>query len=241
MDGQLCELLTEYGPVGLVWFDGGGKTYDGQRFLDLIHHLQLATLVNDRIGVEGDYVTFEQFIPDRIPTKSNAKNMRELMRSHAPAPSSLPAANDFQPWETCMTLNGTWAYNKNDTSYKSSKELIRDLVDVASKAGNFLLDVGPTPEGTIHGDSIYGTTYGPLQNLPYGKTTAKGNLVYLHVFDWPVEGRLEVPGLQGRVAQVTLLGDKKGLRFLRENDKLIIQVPSTAPDPNDSVLRIVLR
>ena len=180
------------------------------------------------------------------------------MQSHAPAPSSLPAANDFQPWETCMTLNGTWAYNKNDTSYKSSKELIRDLVDVASKAGNFLLDVGPTPEGTIqpefverfqaigkwmkvHGDSIYGTTYGPLQSLPYGKTTAKGNLVYLHVFDWPVEGRLEVPGLQGRVAQVTLLGDKKGLRFLRENDKLIIQVPSTAPDPNDSVLRIVMR
>ena len=76
MDGQLRELLTEYGPVGVVWFDGGGKDYNGQRFLDLIHHLQPATLVNDRIGLQGDYVTFEQFIPDRIPTKSNAKNMQ---------------------------------------------------------------------------------------------------------------------------------------------------------------------
>ena len=101
-----------------------------------------------------------------------------------------------------MTINGTWAYNKNDTQYKSAKELIQDLVNVASKGGNFLLDVGPTPEGTIqpefverlqemgkwmkvYGDSIYGTTYGPLQNLAFGKTTAKGRLVYLHVFDWP--------------------------------------------------------
>ena len=127
-----------------------------------------------------------------------------------------------------MTINDTWAYNKNDTHYKSAKELIRDLVNVASKGGNLLLDVGPTPEGTIqpefverlqamgkwlkvYGDSIYGTTYGPLQNLAFGKTTAKGKIVYLHVFDWPPESQLEVPGFQGRVAQITVLGDKRKL------------------------------
>jgi alpha-L-fucosidase len=129
---------------------------------------------------------------------------------------------------------------------------------VVSKGGNLLLDVGPTPEGTIqpefverlqamgkwmkiYGDSIYGTTYGPLQNLAFGKTTAKGRFVYLHVFDWPSESRLEVPGLQGRIAQITVLGDKRKLKFQQEEDKLIIQVPPTAPDQNDTVLQIVTR
>jgi alpha-L-fucosidase len=258
MEGQLRELLTEYGPVAVIWFDGGGKSYNGQRFLDVIHHVQPATLVNNRMGMDADYVTPEQFIPDRIPTKSNAKNLRELIKSHAPVPATLPAPEDFQLWETCMTINGTWAYNKNDTQYKSSQELIQDLVSVASKGGNLLLDVGPTPEGTIqpefverlqamgrwmkvYGDSIYGTTYGPLQSLPFGKTTAKGKLIFLHVFDWPANGRLEVPGLSGRVAQIGLLGDKRKLKYQQENDKLIIQVPLVAPDPNDSVVQITLR
>jgi len=93
----------------------------------------------------------------------------------------------------------------------------------------------------VYGDSIYGTTYGPLQNLAFGKTTAKGQFVYLHVFDWPPESRLEVPGFQGRIAQITVLGGKKKLKWRQENDKLIIQVPPTAPDPNDSVLQIVIR
>jgi alpha-L-fucosidase len=258
MEGQLRELLTEYGPVAVIWFDGGAKNYDGQRYFDLIRHVQPATLVNNRIGLDADYSTPEQFIPDRIPTKSNIKQMRQLMASHAPVPDSLPAPDDFQLWETCMTINGTWAYNKNDTKYKSAKELIQDLVNVASKGGNFLLDVGPTPEGTIqpefverlqamgkwmkvYGNSIYGTTYGPLQNLKFGKTTAKDKLVFLHVFDWPAESQLEVPGLQGRVTQISVLGAKRKLRYQQNGDKLIIELPPTAPDENDSVLQIVTR
>ena len=258
MEGQLRELLTEYGPVAVIWFDGGGKSYSGQRFFDLIRHIQPATLVNNRISLDGDYATPEQFIPDRIPTKSNAKSLHELMKSHASVPASLRAPDDFQLWETCMTINGTWAYNKNDTQYKSTKELIQDLVNVASKGGNLLLDVGPTPEGTIqpefverlqamgkwmkvYGDSIYGTTYGPLQNLAFGKTTAKGKIVYVHVFEWPPESRLEVPGFQGRIAQITVLGTKRKLKYQQGSDKLIIQVPPTAPDANDSVLQIVTR
>jgi len=93
----------------------------------------------------------------------------------------------------------------------------------------------------VYGESIYGTTYGPLQNLTFGKTTAKGRIVYLHVFDWPAESRLEVPGLEGRVAQITVLGDKRKLKFQQLSDKLTIQVPATAPDPNDTVLQIVTR
>jgi alpha-L-fucosidase len=257
MQGQLRELLTKYGPVALIWFDGLDREekYQGQRFISLIHELQPATLVNNRIGVDGDFVTPEQQIPDRIPTKSAAKNLPGGVKPQASAPDTVPPPEDFQLWETCMTINGTWAYNKHDQQFKSVKVLIQDLANVASKGGNFLLDVGPTPEGTIqpefverlhamgkwmevNGDSIYGTTYGPWQNLPFGKTTAKGKTIYLHVFDWPSKPKLEVPGLKGRVSQITMLGTGQKAQFKQEKSRLIIAVPSTAPDPNDSVLQI---
>ena len=126
---------------------------------------------------------------------------------------------------------------------------------MASKGGNFLLDVGPTPEGTIqpefverlqamgewmkvNGDSIYGTTYGPWQNLPFGKTTAKGKAIYLHVFDWPSKPELELPAITSRVSRVTLLATGHKIRFKQKNDRLLMTVPSMAPDPNDSVLQI---
>jgi alpha-L-fucosidase len=260
MDAQLRELLTEYGPIALMWFDGldHQEKYHGGQILDLVHHIQPATLVNNRLGVPGDFATPEQFIPDRIPTKSAALKLQGTTKTPESIPASVPAPDDFQLWETCMTINRTWAYNQNDTQYKSAKELIQDLVNVASKGGNFLLDVGPTPEGTIqpefverlqamgkwlkiYGDSIYGTTYGPLQNLAFGKSTAKGKIVYIHVFEWPSDASLEVPEFPGRVAQITVLGDKKKLRWRQEDNKLTIQVPATAPDPNDSVLQIVTR
>ena len=260
MDAQLRELLTGYGPVALIWFDGlnDQEKYKGAEVLDLIHQIQPATLVNNRLGVAGDFATPEQFIPDRIPTKADGDALQGVAKPDGSASNSVPAADDFQPWETCMTINGTWAYNKNDTQYKSTKDLIWDLVDVASKGGNFLLDVGPTPEGTIqpefferlqavgkwmkvYGDSIYGTTYGPLQNLSFGKTTAKGKTIYLHVLNWPTDGTLNVPGLKERVAQITVLGDKKKLHWRQADEKLEIQVPPTAPDENDSVLQIVTK
>lgn len=260
MDAQLRELLTEYGPVALLWFDGlnDQEKYKGAQVLDLVHQIQPGTLVNNRLGVPGDFVTPEEFIPDHIPTRAEADKLKGTVKPDDSAPATLPAPEDFQPWETCMTINGTWAYNKNDTQYKSAKELIQDLADVASKGGNFLLDVGPTPEGTIqpefverlqaigkwmqaYGDSIYGTTYGPLQNLPFGKTTAKGRFVYLHVFNWPADGTLVVPGLKERAVQISMIGDKRKLHWRQNEEKLEIQVPPTAPDPNDSVLQILTR
>ena len=260
MEAQLRELLTGYGPVAVIWFDGldHQEKYQGEQVLDIVHHIQPAALVNNRLGVPGDFATPEQFIPDRIPTKSAALKLQGITKTPETTPPSVPEPDDFQLWETCMTINDTWAYNKNDTKYKSVKELIQDLANVASKGGNMLLDVGPTPEGTIqpefverldamgkwldvYGDSIYGTTYGPLQNLPFGKTTAKGKIVYLHVFDWPFAGQVEVPGFEGRIAEITVLGDKRKLRFRQVNDRLIIRAPASAPDPNDSVLQIVTR
>ena len=259
MQGQLQELLTDYGPVVLIWFDGldHQEKYDGARFIQLIHTLQPAALVNNRIGVDGDYLTPEQFIPDHIPTKGSSDRLAGIEKpKEASQPGALPPSpEDFQLWETCMTINDTWAYNKNDKHFKSAKMLIQTLANVASKGGNFLLNVGPTPEGTIqpefaerlrtmgkwlkvNGDSIYGTTYGPLQTLPFGKTTAKGNAVYLHVFDWPKGTELEIPALKGGVSQVTLLATGEKLHYEQSGDRVTITVPRKAPDPYDSVLQI---
>ena len=172
-----------------------------QRVIEMIRELQPATLVNDRIGVDADYETPEQFIPTAIPTKGvmltgiDPKVSRKLK-------NTVPRPEDFRLWETCMTINNTWAYNKNDHDFKSEQTLIRSLVEVASRGGNFLLNVGPQPDGqiqpefqqrlraigdwlTLNGDSIYGTTYGPVQGVAGLRTTAKGKSIYLHIFDWP--------------------------------------------------------
>src|ERR1700743_1647297 len=123
MQLQLSELLTRYGDVRDIWFDGldHQEKYDGRRFLDLIHRLHPATLVNDRIGVPGDYVTPEQFIPRAIPTKgvevrgADASVQKDFH-------SGVPSSRDFQLWETCMTINDTWAYNAHDRHFKSSTD-----------------------------------------------------------------------------------------------------------------------
>jgi alpha-L-fucosidase len=228
---QLTELLTRYGPVAIIWFDGlhDQAKYDGRRFIDLIHELQPQTLVNNRIGLPGDYDTPEQFFPKTIPVRL---------------------------WETCMTINHTWAYNKNDQNFKSSRQLIRTLVEVASRGGNFLLNVGPTPQGTIqpefeerlraigkwldrNGEAIYDTTAGPLQGLSFGRTTAKNRDIFLHILDWP-GASVELAGnMLPKLRSVSLLDTRASLEFRQNDQRVTIQLPAQAPDPDVTV--IVLR
>lgn len=258
MELQLTELLTRYGDVAIVWFDGLGEQqkYNGRRFHDLIHRLQPATLINNRIGLAGDYDTPEQFTPKIIPTRTGPRLGGTTAPEEGPA-AGVPKAEDFRLWETCMTINNTWAYNKNDLNYKSSTQLIRTLIDVASKGGNFLLNVGPTPDGEIqpefeqrllaigrwlkaNGEAIYGTTYGPLQGLPFGRTTRKGRTVYLHVFDWP-KGAIELDGLGGRVASARLLAGGKPLKVTQKAAHIAIDVPAAAPDRDATVIAIEMK
>jgi len=251
---QLRELITRYGEPAIFWFDGlnNQEKYDGYQVERMLRELSPSSIFNNRLGTPGDYETPEQFVPDRIPVKGvriSGVNPAEQDR----LPSGLPRPEEFKPWETCMTINDTWAYNKNDRNYKSTKKLVQTLVNVASKGGNFLLDVGPSPEGliqpefqerlrevgkwlAINGESIYGTTYGPLQQLSYGRTTAKGSTTYLHVFDWP-KGMLEISGV-GRVARVSLLARGEILNFRRKGSGVTLQLSEQAPDPNDTVLKI---
>ena len=113
MELQLRELLTHYGDVALIWFDGlyHQEKYDGVRMARAIHELQPRTLINNRIGIPGDFETPEQFLPKTIPMKGH-----QLDFNHHEAgskPGEVPAPEDFRLWETCMTINNTWAYNKN--------------------------------------------------------------------------------------------------------------------------------
>ena len=255
MELQLRELLTRYGDVFAVWFDGLGhqEKYDGHRFHRMIREMRPGAVINNRIGLMGDFVTPEQRVPKGIPRKNSTIGYVDPAdRGVLAAP---PNPEEFQPWEACMTINGTWAYNRNDTRYKSAGELIRVLIDTASKGGNFLLNVGPTPEGEIqpefqerlraigawmkvNGESIYGTTYGPLQDLKWGRTTAKGKTVYVHVFDWPA-GKLEIPGLAAR--KVTLLAGGQALRFAHAGSALMVDVPARAPDASATVIAVETR
>lgn len=257
MELQLRELLTQYGDAFVIWFDGLGnqQKYAGARFHDLIHSIQPLTLINNRIGLTGDFVTPEQRLPNGIPRKGAV--IADMKANDKGVINSAPKPEEFQPWETCMTINGTWGYNKNDLRYKPTTRLIRALVDAASKGGNFLLNVGPTPEGTIqpefeerlraigkwlevNGDSIYGTTYGPLQTIPFGRMTAKGKTLYLHVFDMPKDS-LELEGLTARIASVKTLDGDAPVKFKQAGGKLTISVAGIKTDPHVTVLALATK
>jgi alpha-L-fucosidase len=256
MQLQLRELMCRYPSPAVIWFDGLGhqEKYDGYQVVRMIREMSPGTLVNNRIGVPGDFGTPEQYVPDRIPVKGVEILGTDTSQQNA-LPPGIPSHDEMRTWETCMTINETWAYNKNDTKYKSTQHLIRTLVDVASKGGNLLLNVGPTPEGTIqpefqerlrgigrwlavNGDSIYGTTFGPLQNLPYGRTTAKGDVTYLHIFNWPSDGKLEIPDLKRRVLDVRMLDGGRPLAFSQSVGKTPITIPAQAPDADATVVAI---
>ena len=157
-----------------------------------------------------------------------------------------------------MTMNDTWGYKSYDNNWKSSETLIRNLIDIASKGGNYLLNVGPTSEGLIpepsverleaigrwmklNSESIYDTAASPFKRLPWGRCTKKltprGATLYLHVFDWPSNGRLLVPGLKNQVEKAYLLTEKHhALAAQAGADGVILSVPATAPDPMSSTI-----
>lgn len=255
MELQLRELLTGYGDVALIWFDGlyHQRKYDGHRMLRAILEQQPRTLINNRIGIPGDFETPEQFLPAGIPVKGKTLDFNH--RESGSRPRYVPTPQEFRLWETCMTINHTWAYNKNDRSFKPATELIRTLVEVASRGGNFLLNVGPGPDGRIqtefverleaigrwmdrNGESIYGTTYGPIQGLPSVRTTAKGIDIFVHIFDWPGTNlELSVENLP-RFRSASVLATGEPVEFRQENVRLALKLPRQPPDADVTVIRM---
>jgi len=234
---QVKEILTGYGefPAVLWWDTACDMTHDRAGKLAALLKLKPGIITNNRLGGDypGDTETPEQFIP----------------------PTGYPGRD----WETCMTMNDTWGFKSDDHHWKSTETLLRNLVDIVSKGGNYLLNVGPTSEGLIpgpsiqrlrevgawmkiNGEAIYGTSASPFTHgLPWGRATQKGETVYLHVFDWPKDGTLVVP-LSNKPVKACLLAAKEKHLELSAGDRgLTIRVPAEAPDKIVSVIALELQ
>ena len=239
MKGQIHEILTQYGPIGALWFDDGGafggfdkaRLIHAKEIIDEVHELQPNCVIDDRLGLPADYNTPEGYVPSGHPDKM---------------------------FEACLPLNDHWGYNKNDHNWKSPKTIVQDLALCASMGGNLILGIGAVAGGTfppaeatpsldaigrwlkVNGDSIYGTTASPFKMRPsWGCVTEKGDKLYLHVFAWPEDGKLIVP-VQNGVESAYLLADPKRtpLTVTSSDQGTTITLPALAPDPIDSVVVI---
>ena len=232
MRRQVTELLTRYGKVDLLWFDfsypnwsvleknnfhlfatdptrgewidtGKGKAdWESEELVALARTLQPGIIINDRADVPGDYISPEQHVPAKPPTRDGKP----------------------VPWETCATMNDAWAYRRDDRKWKSTDQLVRMLINTVSKGGNLLLNVGPNGRGDfpqpsverlaeigewmrVHGRSIYGCKASEFTPPPDARYTQNGERLYLHLFAWPFDPSIHLPGLAGRVRYAQMVHD----------------------------------
>jgi alpha-L-fucosidase len=233
------ELLTNYGDVAVLWWDTPtNMTDEAATKLQSLLAMQPAIISNDRLkrpNFTGDHKTPEQRIP----------NLKDL---------------DGTDWETCMTMNGTWGYKSYDHNYKTPETLIRNLVDITSKGGNFLLNVGPTDLGEfpqesvdilskmgqwmkVNGEAVYGTKASPWGLFDWGRCTKKetknGTSLYFSVFILPADGKLTIPNMTNKVVSAKLLADGTKLKVTVSTDGILtIVLPSKALDPIATVIRV---
>jgi alpha-L-fucosidase len=241
MDAQLTELLTHYGDVAGIWFDGMWDKPDAdwqlQRTYTLIHRLQPAALIGSNhhhAPFDGeDFQMFEKDLPGANTAGFNQTSISAL------------------PLETCETINGAWGYNKSDKNFKSVPNLIHYLVRAAGSNANFLLNIGPMPTGQVqpefverlhamgqwmekNGDTIYGTRGGPITPRSWGVSTQKGSTIYLHVLDWK-DDYLALPNVAG-VNGAHLFGTNAKLELQKLSGGLLLHLPAEARDPVDTIV-----
>ena len=242
-DAQLRELLTNYGEITGIWFDGWWDKPKANWRLDrtyqLIHSLQPQALVGNNHhqapNPGEDIQMFEKDLPGRNTAGFNeGEKIGEL------------------PLETCETINTAWGYNFTDNRVKSTHDLVQYLVKAAGNNANFLLNIGPRPDGTIqpefverlhqmgewlaqYGDSIYGTRGGPIGPHPWGVTTQKANKVYVHVLDWP-DPTLLLPVSADQVTSAYALKDHAKVEYSKSGDGMLVKLPARSSPDYDTVV-----
>jgi alpha-L-fucosidase len=244
MDGQLTELLTNYGAIGGIWFDGMWDKPDADWHLDktyaLIHKLQPAALIipnhhqTPRPG--EDVQTFEHDLPGQNTAGFNTKYVSAEL-----------------PLEMSDTLNDNWGFNIGDSKYKSAAEVERRLVRAAGSNANLLMNIGPYPNGEIdtqfatrlhavgewlakYGDSIYGTRGGPVPPGDWGVTTQKENKIYVHVLNWG-SPLLALPPIAGKISSAHMLLGGESVDVTQNADGVILKL---RPQSKDEVDRVIL-
>ncbi|WP_158973653.1 alpha-L-fucosidase [Cellulophaga sp. L1A9] len=240
MLGQVEELLTNYGPMISVWFDGewvnSWTVERATEFRDKIREIQPNTVIANRIGQrrkgEGAHHSPENFMP------------------------YIGNQNDY--WESCAKFDGGWFYSGTEKS-KSPEWALYSLCYAASRGGNFLMNLGPTPKGEFletsvkklekvgdwlqtNGESIYEAQKGPHYFLEWGTSTRKGNTLYYQIFDWPENGKLMIPGLVTEVESACFLADTMNtyLRVTRKNGNVYITIPKSPPYKMANVIKVEL-
>ncbi|MEN8124415.1 MAG: alpha-L-fucosidase [Bacteroidota bacterium] len=259
MKAQLTELLTNYGEIGGIWFDGhwDQKEWDGKHFGDvkvdwhydeiysLIHDLQPQCLIgnNHHIApIKGeDFQMFERDLPGKNTTGwgTDASDIGQL------------------PKEVCETINGSWGFNLKDRKHKTDKELIQYVVNAAGYGSNLLLNVGPMPNGKIqpkhinslkeigkwlkiNGETIYGTTQGPIVPNKEMVSTQKGKIVYLHILDMNKE-LFFIAGFKDNIKKVQFYKNKKKVTYNLNKYGLFIEIPNDQKDTIDTIIEITLK
>lgn len=245
MDGQLTELLTNYGEIGGIWFDGHWDKKDAdwrlEKTYSLIHNIQPACLIGSNHHLapfDGeDFQMFEKDLPGQKTTGFNPEQkIGEL------------------PFETCETMNNSWGFNLQDKNYKSTRNLIHYLVKAAGYNSNFLLNVGPMPNGKIqpefvstlkevgawiekYGETVYGIRGGPVTPRSWGVTTQKGNKIYVHLLD-PEDNNLLLPDFGKKVKGITVFSTGALLKFKQDSFGTAVALPADILDETDTVLVI---
>jgi alpha-L-fucosidase len=248
MDAQLSELLTNYGDVAGIWFDGMWDKKDDdwrlERTYRLIHSLQPGTLIGSnhhRTPYEGeDFQMFEKDLPGHNTTGfSPEQTIGQL------------------PKETCETINDSWGFNLKDDLHKSKKNLIQYLVKAAGYGANFLLNIGPMPNGkiqnehiarlkemgewlTVYGETIYGTRGGPLTARDWGVMTQKENKVYVHILNWQDES-IVMPAWGKKIKSAKVFTDKSPVKFLENEFGITLKVPKEKMDEIDTVIELEMK
>jgi alpha-L-fucosidase len=248
MNSQLTELLTNYGEIGGIWFDGMWDQWDADWQLDetyaLIHKLQPGALIGSnhhKAPFPGeDFQMFERDLPGENSMGFNQTGSISQL-----------------PLEMCETMNGSWGYNIKDRRFKSTRQLIQTMVKAAGYGANFLLNNGPMPNGKLqpenvdtlkvigkwlqkYGESYYGTRRGPVAPHAWGVTTQKGNKVYVHIMDLKDEA-VFLPDFTKKLASVVLFDNKSKLKYSQNEYGTMITVPFNKRDEIDTIVELTLK